>query len=233
MKTFLFMLAAVSTFSLYFIGLNTASHPAEKISLLAKTAKAILFFFVYMGANFIPTYRLGQFTYAVIGSCAIFGLFLLAGGLWLQAKSWNSGLSGKIVPYSLMWIGIGQAVMTAIGRSGDSLRYAMLSRYHAFQMLYFFGFIWLLLTFLINKNMLHKYARLLLSLFVLLLVSNWISGIALGFYKMRKFYPVEVELKNKAENIRSEYANMIYNDQKMLRQRIIMLKEMKYNVFSN
>jgi hypothetical protein len=189
------------------------------------------YFIIYLGAVFVPTYKVGQFLPYLLTVTGITGLAMLLFGWYLISKTRLGSVSKTLLPYSFMFYGVLCAAITALGRTDYGLELALLSRYHIFQLFYLFGLIWLLIVYLLENSVLKKYSHYLQALFVVMMLFNWLSGIALGVIKVHIISPVEKELREKGEKISNNAAYLIYTDPDILRSRIKMAKEMRYNVF--
>ena len=227
-----FIFSMAFTFILYFVGYAFGSRAFDSFGSLSKLFQIPAYFFVYMGANFIPTYKLGPALPIVLLLSGVCGAILLLLGTLLIVKTWNFEREQTLIPYMMMLFGLFSALATSVGRINYGLKLALLSRYHVFQMFYLIGFVWILVLYLIELDLLKKYCRIFIFVFVFIFLLNWIGGIGLGILKINKFFPVEQEIKMKGENASSEKLKLIYPDLSVLRERISSLKEMKYNIFS-
>lgn len=227
----IFFSAGILTYMLYFsenvLTKNNTALP------LTNTIKIIEYFFVYFGANFIPTYKVGHLLPILLLIAGIWGFIFFVIGAVLVFKTYKYGHKETIIPYSMMFYSILTAFITSIGRVNFGIKFALLSRYHMFQMFYFLGFIWLFLLYLIRTKKIDHYLKPAILIFTLVIISNWASGIALGIYKIKKFAPIEKELRLKGDRMSIKSSEQIYGDRKVLEEGIKTLKELKYNVFGD
>lgn len=216
-------------FRLYFIGFHTAASLVS-VDWLQQLWLRICYFFIYLGSNYVPTYKVGIYLPVLLFSAGLWGVFLLILGIIFIRKSLklNEDLA---IPFSLMAFGLLAACLTAIGRAQLGLASAMLSRYHVYQMCYFVGLVWLILVYLSKKKALKQMAYPVVIICLIIFVLNWIAGIGLGIIKTRIYKPIEIELMDKQENISIDSANRIFNDPEKLREQIKKLKELKLNIF--
>lgn len=202
--------------------------------IINQLPQIIEYFFIYMGANFIPTHKLGAFLPQILTITGLFGIIITVIGILFVKITWNYGNRDTIIPYSMMLYGILSALATSVGRINYGMSLALLSRYHIFQMFYFLGLMWLLIIYFQKATTLPKYFPAMLYLFITLIILNWISGIAVGIVKMNWLNPITQELRLKAENISGASAKAIYyGPPNKLKEKILILKELKYNVFKN
>ncbi|HTY13243.1 MAG TPA: hypothetical protein VMD02_03535 [Candidatus Omnitrophota bacterium] len=228
----LFVAAGALTFFLYFRGFNRVVPPAETaVPLAHKLWQVPAYFIVYMGANFIPTHKLGKFLVPVLWLSGIWGAILLAAGLYYVVRTWKYRPEETVLPQCLMLLGLFSAFSTAFGRIDYGLSFALISRYHIFQMCYLIGLAWLFLLETVKAGKLEAYRKPLVALLLALALINWVGGIGLGILKMRKTDRVVTELIQKEDKISESSALVIYPNPAVLRNRIKMLKEVKYNVF--
>ena len=220
-----FIIMALIIFAVYFYGLNLNDGG------LGNLWQVPAYFSIYMGANFIITYKIGVLLTPLLWLTGVWGLLFTLLGINLVKKTWRMDVQKTVIPYSMMLFGVMNAAATSIGRIDFGLPLALLSRYHIFQMFYFLGVIWLAILYWQENNRLQKYSRAVTALFIALIVLNWVGGVAFGIAKVRRLAPVIREIKTKAENISDETARIVYHDPIVLRERIKILKQKKYNLF--
>lgn len=228
----IYMIAAVVCLIAYFYGLNIV--PASATATSKNAIDMAVYFFAYLGANFIPTYRVGNYFPTIAALSLSWGLILLLISIYLLGRSFKKYSFEEIyMPFNLIVFSILAALLTAFGRTGYGLFSALLSRYHAVQMMMFFGVLWL---FLLNYGEIVKKRNvvgLVYSIFIILILSNWISGIALGINKISKYAIIEKEIMNNCDKLSMKSSKLIFYDDKILKERIRFIKTKKYNVFSD
>lgn len=183
------------TFALYFSeNILTNKNSSAAFSDIFNVIK---YFFIYFGANFIPTYKVGHFLPILLLISGVWGFVFFVLGIILVIKTIRFKIEETFIPYSMILFSFLVAIITSIGRVNFGMEFALLSRYHIYQMFYFIGFIWLLVLYLLSIDRLNKYLKPAIILFMILILSNWTSGIALGIFKLKKFSPIEKELRLK------------------------------------
>jgi len=220
-----FLVLMIIVFCVYFLGYKSSSPFSFNVLNLIK------YFFVYMGAIFIPTYKTKIFLDWVLVFSGALGLILLILGGVLFNKTRKYSYSETNIPYLCMIFSLFVALSTAFARNSEGLSSALLSRYHIFQMFYLVGLVWLLLIYLTKIERLRSLYMALVFFFYFILIVNWSVGIGIGINKINKYRPIENDLKINSENISDSNSEQIYYSKEALRCRIKIVKEKKYNVF--
>ena len=158
---------------------------------------------------------------------------MTAFGAFLILKTFKLEREKIFFPYLLILFSLLNCAITSIGRTDFGFKFALLSRYHAFQMLYFIGVIWLLIIWMQVNGMLIKYLKWFATLFLALFIIGWIGGIGLGIKKIQKFRPIENEIRQKGEKTSIETLSVITSNPKMVIEKIKILKNKRYNIFKD
>src|SRR3989338_6226632 len=117
-----FIIMALTVFAVYFYGLNLNDGG------LGNLWQVPAYFFIYMGANFVITYKVGAYLTPLLWVIGIWGVIFTVLGIYFAKKTWQMDAQKTVIPYSMMLFGAINALVTSIGRIDFGLPLALLSR---------------------------------------------------------------------------------------------------------
>ncbi|MCP4648075.1 MAG: hypothetical protein GY852_10160, partial [bacterium] len=172
-----------------------------------------------------------------------FGLSIIAFGItvfcFFRFRKASPDTFDRLLPFFAFGLySLGSLLLTGLGRA--ALMSARTSRYHVFSMLFWVCFFFIFLTFIERENKVknHSNKRLLsvcrigVATTLLFLVSSYARDTYMAVERYRHMLPAQRAVLNLEELEDPDILKRLYPRVEIVRERIIILQDMKLNVFS-
>ena len=131
----------------------------------------------------------------------------------------------------MMLFTIFSATAISYGRADIDLLSAFYFRYHAIQMFYFIGVVWLVLLYREKRNELQRTKRRLMPIFILILLIFWTGGITDGNKNYQEKKVVEKKLMTNGLTMTRQELLKLGIGLEVTPERVRTLKRLKYNFY--